>query len=188
MKDIKVGVIGCGYWGPNLVRNFIENHHTDLVYVCDLNRDRIERIKLRYPHVRVTTAYRDLLKDDSVHAVAVATPVFTHYKLVKEALDAGKHVLVEKPLTASSKEAERLIALAAQRGLILFVDHTFIYTGAIAKIKEYLTSGKMNQAVMARVDELKKGAKVTVEYRMTAMKIEAKEDTKAKSAKAPAKK
>lgn len=146
MKNIKVGVIGCGYWGPNLVRNFIENHHTDLVYVCDLNRERIERIKLRYPHVRVTTSYRDLLADDSVHAVAVATPVFTHYKLVKEALEAGKHVLVEKPLTASSKEAERLIDRAAQRGLILFVDHTFIYTGAIAKIKEFLGSGELGHA------------------------------------------
>jgi len=145
MKDIKVGVIGCGYWGPNLVRNFNENYHTDIKYACDLNHERIERIKLRYPHIGITTDYKELLNDEDIHALAIATPVFTHYRLVKESLEAGKHVFVEKPLTSSVKEAERLVNLASKKGLVLFVDHIFIYTNAIRRIKEFITSGELGK-------------------------------------------
>ncbi len=141
MKDIKVGVIGCGYWGPNLIRNFNENYNTDIIYACDLDIKRLERIKLRYPTVTATTNYKDLLRDKNLQAVAIATPVRTHYKLIKEVFDAGKHVLIEKPLASKVKEAEELVELANKKNLILFVDHTFIYTGAVKKIKEVIFSG-----------------------------------------------
>jgi predicted dehydrogenase len=141
MKDIKVGVIGCGYWGPNLIRNFNDNYHTDIIYACDADTKRIERIKLRYPLITVTTNYKHLLRDKNLQVVAIATPVRTHYKLIKEALNAGKHVLIEKPLTANTTEAEELVELAHKKNLILFVDHTFIYTGAVKKIKEFMSSG-----------------------------------------------
>ncbi|HBR21219.1 MAG TPA: oxidoreductase [Nitrospiraceae bacterium] len=145
MKDIKVGIIGCGYWGPNLIRNFNDSYHFDLEYACDLNKDRTERIKLCYPYVTVTTDYRELLKDRELNAVAVATPVFTHYKLVREALEAGKHVLVEKPLASTVREAENLVNLALKKGLILLVDHTFIYTSAVRRIKEFISAGELGE-------------------------------------------
>jgi len=145
MKEINAGIIGCGYWGPNLIRNFNDNHHTCLKYACDLNAERVHRIKLRYPHIQTTTDYKDLLRDKDLEAVAIATPVFTHYKLVKEALDAGKHVLVEKPFTATVREAEKLVDLAASKGLVLLVDHTFIYTGAIKKIKDFISAGDLGE-------------------------------------------
>ena len=141
MKNIKVGVIGCGYWGPNLIRNFNENYNTDIIYACDLDIKRLERIKLRYPTVTATTNYKDLLRDKNLQVVAIATPVHTHYKLIKEAFDAGKHVLIEKPLASKVKEAKELVELADKKNLILFVDHTFIYTGAVKKIKEVIFSG-----------------------------------------------
>lgn len=143
MKDINVGVIGCGYWGPNLIRNFNENQHTALTHICDLNSDKVERLRLRYPHVSVTTDYRDLLKNMSLDAVAIATPVSSHYQLVREALNAGKHVLVEKPFASTVKEAERLVKLAQKKGQVLLVDHTFIYTGAVRDIKRRIDAGEL---------------------------------------------
>ncbi len=143
MKNIKVGVIGCGYWGPNLIRNFNENNDTDVKYVCDLDAERLERIKLRYPSVIPTRNYKNLLRDKELQLIALATPVQTHYNLAREALEAGKHLLIEKPLTASVREAEKLVALSRKKNLILFVDHTFIYTGAIRKMKEFMSSGEL---------------------------------------------
>ncbi|MBM4135416.1 MAG: Gfo/Idh/MocA family oxidoreductase [Nitrospira sp.] len=143
MKEIKVGVIGCGYWGPNLIRNFSENHHTDITYACDLDREKLERIKLRYPSVATTSDYKDLLKDKALQVIAIATPPHTHYKLAREALEAGKHVFVEKPLTSTVKDGEKLIGLAKKKNLMIFVDHIFIYTGALKKIKELISSGEI---------------------------------------------
>lgn len=143
MKEIKIGVIGCGYWGPNLIRNFSENYNTDIKYACDLDRERLERIKLRYPFVTTTTNYKDLLKDKSLQAVAISTPVHTHYRIAKEALEAGKHLFIEKPFTSKVKEAEKLVEISKKKNLILLVDHTFIYTGAVRKMKELLSSGKI---------------------------------------------
>jgi predicted dehydrogenase len=143
MKKIKVGVVGCGYWGPNLIRNFSENFHTDIKYACDLDAERLERIRLRYPSVTTTMNYKDMLEDENLHVVAIATPVHTHYKLAKEALNAGKHIFIEKPFTSKVKEAEELVEFANKKGLLLFVDHIFIYTGAIKKIKEFLSSGEI---------------------------------------------
>ena len=143
MKNIKVGVIGCGYWGPNLIRNFNENAYTDIQYACDLDLKSLEKIKLRYPSVITTRHYHDLLRDKDLQVIAVATPVHTHYKLASEILNAGKHLLVEKPLAASVKEAEKLVNLAEKKNLMLFVDHTFIYTGAVRKMKDFISSGEL---------------------------------------------
>lgn len=138
-----IGVIGCGYWGPNLIRNFVENDEAQLVWMCDADRKRLETMGRRYPFARTTDDYREVLSDPRVDAVVIATPVATHYRFTKEALAAGKHVLVEKPFTTSVGEAEEVIALAEQRGLVLMVDHTFVYTGAVRKIKEIVDSGEI---------------------------------------------
>lgn len=143
MKEIPVGVIGCGYWGPNLIRNFNENEHTDVRYACDLDAIRLNKIKLRYPSIIPTQNYRTLLRDKNLQLVAVATPVHTHYVLGREILEAGKHLLMEKPLAASTKEAEKLVNLAARKNLLLFVDHTFLYTGAVRKMKDFISAGSL---------------------------------------------
>ena len=139
----RLGVVGCGYWGPNLIRNFNENPHTDIRYACDLDLESLNKIKLRYPSVITTRNYHDLLRDKDLQVIAVATPVHTHYKLGCEILNAGKHLLVEKPLAASVKEAEKLVNLAEKKNLMLFVDHTFIYTGAVRKMKDFISSGEL---------------------------------------------
>lgn len=143
MKATSIGVIGCGYWGPNLLRNFAENENTQLRWICDLDEDRLARMSRRYPMARTTNDYRNLLDDAELDAVAVVTPVATHYSIARDFLRAGKHVLMEKPLTATVSEAEELIELAEQNGLSLMVDHTFVYTGAVRKMKEIVTSGEL---------------------------------------------
>jgi predicted dehydrogenase len=144
-SGIGIGVIGYGYWGPNLVRNFAELSAARLVAVSDLSLDRIAQVGSRYPSASVTTDYRDLLEDPTIDAVAIATPVATHFALALEALRAGKHVLVEKPLATTSAEASRLIDEASRRRLVLMVDHTFIYTGAVRKIRELVQSGQLGR-------------------------------------------
>jgi predicted dehydrogenase len=141
--SITVGVIGCGYWGPNLIRNFAENEEASLRWVCDADARRLERVARRYPSARTASDFRELLADSRLDSVVIATPVATHYAFARAALEAGKHVLVEKPFTASVREAEELIALAESRRLTLMVDHTFIYTGAVRRIKELVTSGEL---------------------------------------------
>lgn len=141
MTNTTIGVIGCGYWGPNLLRNFAEIEAADARWICDLDRARLAAIGRRYPGVRTTSDYQELLRDPQLDAVVIATPAATHFPMAWEALLAGKHVLIEKPLTACVREAEELIALAARNGLTLMVDHTFVYTGAVRKIKEIVTGG-----------------------------------------------
>ncbi len=135
---IRIGVIGYGYWGPNLVRNFAEAPDTQVIAVADMRSDRLQLVTRRYPGVETVTDYRDLLNNPDVDAVAISTPVSTHFQLALEALQAGKHVLVEKPMTAHSDEARRLIDEAARRKLVLMVDHTFVYTGAVRKMREII--------------------------------------------------
>jgi predicted dehydrogenase len=142
---IGIGVVGYGYWGPNLVRNFSEISESQVVAVSDLRTDRLAQMGLRYPYVRATKDHRDLLADSSIDAIAIATPVSTHFDLAMQALHAGKHVLVEKPLAATTEQAERLLEEAERCRRILMVDHTFIYTGAVRKIKELLDQGKLGQ-------------------------------------------
>ena len=111
---IRIGVIGYGYWGPNLVRNFVETSETQVIAVADMRQDRLELVQCRYPGVEVTKDYRDILKHPKIDAVAISTPVSTHFPLALEALQAGKHVLVEKPMTTTSQEAMRLIDEASR--------------------------------------------------------------------------
>jgi predicted dehydrogenase len=142
---MKIGIIGLGYWGPNLVRNFLANKNVESVVCYDLNPKRLESVKQRFPSVETVSDYKTLLTNPAVAAVAVVTPVSTHYRLANEALEAGKHVLVEKPLTDSVKDGCSLINLAEQKKLTLMVDHTFIYTGAVRKIKELIQSGELGE-------------------------------------------
>jgi len=140
---IHVAVIGYGYWGPNLVRNFQETDGARMAICCDMNMQRLAHVESKYPRVEMTTSYDDVLNNATIEAVAIATPVATHYEFVRKALEHGKHVLVEKPLAASVAEAESLIEIAAKRKLTLMVDHTFIYTGAVRKMKEIIGTGNL---------------------------------------------
>jgi predicted dehydrogenase len=140
INDLQIGVIGCGYWGPKLARNFRDLLGARLSHVSDLREDRLSEIKKLYPEVSTTTNYRDLLGKE-IDAVVVATPVHTHHPLVKEALLAGKHVLVEKPITSDSKQAEELVELADQKGLTLMVGHTFVYNPAVQAVRNIIQSG-----------------------------------------------
>jgi predicted dehydrogenase len=140
---LKIGVIGCGYWGPNLVRNFSETAETEVVAVADLDQQRLHRIKARYPAVTVSSDHLTLLSNPDIDAVAIATPVASHYDIAYQALCAGKHVFIEKPLTATVKQGEILIDEAARRNLVLHVDHTFVYTGAVRKIRELVDQGEL---------------------------------------------
>jgi predicted dehydrogenase len=144
---MKVCVVGLGYWGPNLVRNFISNEHIEGVVCCDVSEKRLEVARKRFPSVEVTTSFDDVLRRSDVEAVVLATPVSTHYALAMKALEAGKHVLVEKPMTESSEEAYRLAERAEERGLTLMVDHTFVYTGAVRKVKEIIQRGALGEVM-----------------------------------------
>jgi len=140
---LRVGVIGCGYWGPNLIRNFHERDDTRVEAVADLSRDHLDRIARRFRDVRTTTDADALISDDGIDAVVIATPVATHFPLAKAALEAGRHVLIEKPMAASGEECAQLNALAERARRVLMVDHTFLYTGAVRKIKEIVAAGEL---------------------------------------------
>ena len=140
---IKVGVIGYGYWGPNLVRNFMAAPGSGVARVCDLREVRLGTLNKLYPGIKTCSNSTDLINDPQIDAVVIATPVSSHFELALEALQAGKHVLVEKPLAANSDQARRLIDEASARGLVLLVDHTFVYTDAVRKIRELIASGEL---------------------------------------------
>lgn len=137
---IRIGVIGYGYWGPNLVRNCFEAQGSTVACVSDLRADRLAVLNNRYPTIRTTQDVVELIEDPSIDAVAIATPVSTHYELALSALQQGKHVLVEKPLASNTDQVQRLIDLAQKRNLVLMVDHTFVYAGAVRKIRELVNS------------------------------------------------
>jgi predicted dehydrogenase len=140
---IRIGVLGYGYWGPNLVRNFAEAQGCEVRVVCDLREDRLAQVRRRYPAVATTTNMADVFGDANVDAVVISTPVSTHYELASRALAAGKHVWVEKPMTATAAEAHRLVDEAARAQRVLHVDHTFVYTGAVRKMKSLIESGSV---------------------------------------------
>jgi predicted dehydrogenase len=144
---MKIGVVGLGYWGPNMVRNFLATRGVEGVVCCDMLTRRLENITRLFPAVEVTTSYDEMLLRDDVKAVAIVTPVSTHYPLALKALKAGKHVLIEKPMTARSVEAQELIQVAYERNLILMVDHTFVYTGAVRKMKELISRGDIGDVL-----------------------------------------
>jgi predicted dehydrogenase len=133
---IRFGVIGYGYWGPNVVRNVSGLEHGQLMAICDQNPSALTRAGKLYPGVKLTADAKEILTSPDIDAVAVVTPVWTHFDLAKAALENGKHVFVEKPFTSSSRQAEELIELAAKKNLQIMVDHTFLFTGAVKKIRE----------------------------------------------------
>ncbi len=142
-RKLVVGLIGYGYWGPNLLRNYMTSPDASVKWVCDRDAAKIAKAKTLYPCVDVTVDHMDILRDSEVDAVLIATPISTHYALAAEALMAGKHVFVEKPMTSSVREAEQLVHLADSRGLTLMVGHTFEYSPPVNKIKEIIDSGEL---------------------------------------------
>ncbi len=144
-SGIGVGVIGCGYWGPNLVRNFHDLEGCEVVLICDRHPGRAESLSRHYPGMRTCTAFSQLISDPEVDAVAIATPVSSHYSLARESLEAGKHVLVEKPLASNSEQARELVDLSLERDRVLMVGHTYVYHGAVRKIQELVQSGELGE-------------------------------------------
>jgi predicted dehydrogenase len=141
MSRIGMAVVGAGYWGPNLIRNAQASPHLELVQVCDVDAERARQVVGGYSSVAVTTQLEDVLSDPRVEAVAVATPASTHVDIATAAMEAGKHVLVEKPLAPSYAEAQQLVRLADDRGVVLMCDHTFCYTPVVQKIRELVRGG-----------------------------------------------
>lgn len=152
---INVGVIGYGYWGPNLVRNFAAAEGTRVTVVADRDEARLAGVNAFYPAIRLTTSAKDLINAADVDAVVIATPVETHFPLAMAALKAGKHVFVEKPIASTADQARQLIDEAAKRELVLAVDHTFVYTAAVRKMHEIIRSdsfGKIRYYDSTRVN------------------------------------
>jgi predicted dehydrogenase len=143
MSRIGLAIVGAGYWGPNLVRTATADPALKLEWLCDLDVARAEKVLGSYSSVRATASYQEVLADPSVSAVAIATPAATHFELVQAALEAGKHVLVEKPLTASAAEGEKVRELAEQSGLVLMCDHTYCYTPVVQRIRELVRGGQI---------------------------------------------
>ncbi len=140
---LNVALIGYGYWGPNIARNLFELEGFDLKYICDKNPHRLEIAGKKHPTCKLLSNPLECLRDDSIHAVVIATPIFSHFDLTKLVLENKKHVLVEKPLASNSIQARELCALAEKNGRVLMVDHTFLYTGAVEKIHSLIQSGEM---------------------------------------------
>ncbi len=142
--SLRVGIIGCGYWGPNLIRNFHAMDEVEVSAVCDVNPRRLTRVSRQYPAIRLATRYFDkIVKSPEVDCVVLATPVSTHHEIGMKALGEGKHLFVEKPFTATTAQAEDLINRAEQKNLRIMVDHTFLYTGAVRVIKDFIDSGRL---------------------------------------------
>lgn len=142
---IRVAVVGCGYWGPNLIRNLAEIEAFQLTACCDLDRKRLQPIARRYPNVELVTDAQLLLERKDIDAVAIVTPVATHHALARQALLAGKHVFLEKPMARTVAQAQDLIAIAARQERVLLVDHVFVYTGAVQKIKQLIDAGDLGR-------------------------------------------
>jgi predicted dehydrogenase len=140
---INIAVVGYGYWGPNLVRNFAETPGVKMAAVADMDPKRLKVVQQRYPGVKTTTSFIDLINDNSIDAIAIATPVNTHFELGMAVLKAGKHLWLEKPMTETSVQARKLVDEAHRRQLALIVDHTFIYTGAVRRMADLVNAGEL---------------------------------------------
>src|SRR5476649_999918 len=134
MKKVSVGVIGLGYWGPNIIRNLLSIPTVSKVYGCDVQKEKTAELKKNFPSVTTTNDFESLLRDFSLDAIVIATPINTHFPLAKKALLAKKHILIEKPMTTTSDEANKLIALAKKMKRTLMVGHTFVYSETVKKI------------------------------------------------------
>jgi predicted dehydrogenase len=144
---MKIGLIGYGYWGPNLARNFNQNPDLELSYICDFSQDRLKKASPLYKQTKLVSDPGVLFGDKDLDAIAVATPVSTHFDLAKRALESGKDVWLEKPMTEKVEQAEELIELAEKNRRVLHVDHTFVYTGAVRKIKELIDKGELGDLI-----------------------------------------
>ena len=140
-KPTRIGVVGCGYWGPNLIRNLRQSSDCQLSIICDKEAQRLEHMRRLYPGIGITPNFEEFIQDETLDAVVIATPVRFHYQMAKLALEAGKHVLIEKPMTRTVAEGEELLALAERNGLILMVGHTFLFSPAVRRMKEVIDSG-----------------------------------------------
>ena len=154
---VRIGVVGLGYWGPNIARNVAESPRAELSWVCDMNPEALRVASKRYSGTATTTSIEEMLDDPELDAVAIATPVSTHYDLARAALDAGKHVLVEKPLAASLTQAQDLVDRAERAGLVLLPGHTFLYSPPVTKIKEILDSGAIGEIYFISISRVNLG-------------------------------
>lgn len=142
---IRIGVIGYGYWGPNIVRNFAGTEGATVQSISDTHQSALKRAQAAHPTIKTTPDDREIILSPEIDAVAIATPISTHYELARRALESGKHVFVEKPITASARHAEELIELAYKKNLKIMVDHTFLFTGAVRKIKQLIDEGELGR-------------------------------------------
>lgn len=144
-RSISVGVVGCGYWAPNLIRNFSDNERCELRWIIDLDQARLHQISKKYPQARLTTSLQEALSDPQLDALAIATPVSTHFSVAHQCLSAGKHVLLEKPMAQTVAECTELISLAEKKRVTLMIDHTFIYSSAVREIKNLIAAGTLGE-------------------------------------------
>jgi predicted dehydrogenase len=144
-QTINVGVVGCGYWGPNLVRNFRQSPDCNLKVLCDASDSRLSHMRKLYPDIATTTQVDDLLNDSEIDAVVIATPVRFHYTMAKAALSVGKHVFIEKPMARTEAESAELVSLAERQGLILMIGHTFLFSPAVRRMKEIISAGDIGE-------------------------------------------
>ncbi|MDD5440561.1 MAG: Gfo/Idh/MocA family oxidoreductase, partial [Candidatus Omnitrophica bacterium] len=142
---VNMGIIGYGYWGPNVVRNFIAAKDARVIAISDADKRALKRAGRLYGHLNLYGDYRDITRSPAVDAVAIATPVFSHYEIAEDALKHGKHVFIEKPFTRTVNEAERLIALAGRKHLTVMVDHVFLFSCVVKKIKEIIAQGVLGR-------------------------------------------
>ena len=154
---VRIGVVGLGYWGPDIARNVFASEDASLAWVCDLRPSALEAFARRYPGVQTTTSFETMLADPDLDAVAITTPVSTHHALALAGLEAGKHVFVEKPMARSSAEAQDLIATADERGLVLMPGHTFLYSPPVVKIKELIDSGALGDIYFVSMSRVNLG-------------------------------
>ncbi len=154
---LRMAAIGCGYWGPNLIRNFNNQPEVELVYISDLDEKRLNHVGALYPHVTQTMDYRDIIKDKTIDAVVVATPVSTHFPLSKEILEAGKHVFIEKPMATTARECQILNKMATERKLQVMVGHTFLFTPAVEKIRSLMDTGDLGDIFYVSITRVNLG-------------------------------
>jgi len=156
-KQIAVAVVGCGYWGPNLVRNYASLDECQVSYICDPREDRLRHMSKLFPGIKGTTRYEEVLNDKNTEAVALATPVSTHYELARAALEAGKHVFIEKPMATSCEDCVKMLDLAQMKNLVLMIGHTFLFTPVVKKIKEIIDHGDLGDILYISARRLNLG-------------------------------
>ena len=154
---LNIGIVGCGYWGPNLIRNFSALGECRVKTICDLDKDRLARMKILYPGVETVTDFDVIVNDPEIQAVAIATPVHLHFVLAKKCLEAGKHTLIEKPMASSVDECVQLKKLAEKHKLTLMIGHTFLYSQTVRRIKEIVKSGDLGKILYISARRLNLG-------------------------------